>query len=189
MTEDSPVTETLQAWSDGDPNALEDLMLLVYTELKEMSQRALRRERASHTLNPTALVNEVYLRLALAKRVPMENRRPFFALAAKIMRHVLVDHARALRTQKRGGFQERVDLELVDIPDARGGVDVLALDEVLSKLQASDPFLVQIIELRFFWGLNEEDTAQALGVSRSTVQREWRVGKRLLAELLGGAKP
>ena len=105
------------------------------------------------------------------------------------MRRVLVDHARAVKALRRGGLQERVDLELVDLADTRNGVDVLALDDALSKLQARDPFLVQIIELRFFSGLNEDDTARALGVSRSTVQREWRVGKRLLAELLGGTKP
>lgn len=189
MTEDSPITDYIQAWKSGDSKGLEEVIALVYTELKEMSRWALRHERRSHTLNPTALVNEVYMRLARLREISPESRRPFFALAAKVMRHVLVDHARAIRARKRGGLLERVDLELVNIPDARGGVDVLALDDVLSKLQASDPFLVQIIELRFFWGFNEEETAQALGVSRSNVQREWRVGKRLLAELLGGTKP
>jgi RNA polymerase sigma factor (TIGR02999 family) len=189
MLDDSPITEHLHAWSGGDPAALEELMVLVYTDLREMSRRALMGERESHTLNPTAIVNEVYMRLAHMKRVSLENRRPFFTLAAKLMRHVLVDHVRAARAHKRGGWQERVDLELIDIVDARNTVDVLDLDDALSKLQVRDPFLVQIIELRFFSGLNEEDTAQALGVSRSKVQREWRVGKRLLAELLGEPKP
>lgn len=189
MNDDSPVTEFLHAWSNGDPVALEELIALVYTDLREMSRRALKSERPSHTLNPTAIVHEVYMRLARLKRVSWENRRPFFAFAARLMRRVLVDHARAVKALRRGGLQERVDLELVDLADTRNGVDVLALDDALSKLQARDPFLVQIIELRFFSGLNEDDTARALGVSRSTVQREWRVGKRLLAELLGGTKP
>ena len=189
MLDDSPVTEFLHAWSDGDPAALEELIALVYTDLREMSRRALKGERESLTLNPTAIVHEVYMQLAHLKGASWENRRPFFAFAAKLMRHVLVDHARAVKALKRGGLQERVDIELVDIADTRNVVDVLALDDALSKLQELDPFLVQIIELRFFSGLNEEDTAQALGVSRSKVQREWRVGKRLLAELLGGPKP
>jgi RNA polymerase sigma factor (TIGR02999 family) len=189
MHDDSPITDYLHAWNDGDPVALRDLMVLVHTELHEMSRRALRGERQSHTLNPVVMVNETYMRLAGLKRVSLENRKPFFALAAKLMRHILVDHARLVKAPKRGGLMKRVDLELVDVMDDRESVDVLVLDDVLSKLQVSDPFLVQIIELRFFSGLNEEDTARALGVSRSKVQREWRVGKLLLAELLGGAKP
>jgi RNA polymerase sigma factor (TIGR02999 family) len=190
MLDDSPITEFLHAWSDGDPAALDGLIALVYTDLREMSRRALKGERESLTLNPTVVVNEVYLRLASLKGVSWENRSPFFAFAASLMRRVLVDHARAVKALKRGGMQERVSLEFVDIEDTRRDVvDVLALDDALSQLQARDPFLVQIIELRFFSGLNEDETAQALGVSRSKVQREWRVGKRLLAELIGGAKP
>lgn len=186
MPDDSPITEYLHAWSDGDPKALEDLMTLVYTELREMSQRALRRERRSHTLNPTALVNEVYLRLANLKQVSWENRKPFFGFAARLMRRVLVEHARAVNALKRGGADEQIDIELDDIPDTRETIAVLDLEDLLSRLQESDPLLVQIIELRFFSGLKEDEVAEVIGVSRSTVQREWRAGRLLLAKLLRG---
>jgi RNA polymerase sigma-70 factor, ECF subfamily len=188
MTDHSPITGALHAWGQGDPQGLEDLMMLVYTELREMSRRALSGERHVQTLNPTALVNEVYLRLANLKRVQWENRTPFFAFAATLMRRVVVEHARATRAVKRGGLRERVDLELVDLPDAPRSIDVLDLENVLEQLQAQDPFLVKLIELRFFAGLNEVDTAQALGVNRTKVQREWRVGKLLLEKLLRGER-
>ena len=189
MPDDSPITEYLHAWSDGDPQALEDLIALVYTELREISGRVLKGERRSHTLNPTALVNEVYVRLANLKKVSWENRKPFFGFAARLMRRVLVEHARAVKALKRGGSGEQVDIELDDIPDTRETIPVLDLDDVLSRLQDSDPLLVQIIELRFFSGLNEHETAEVLGVSRSTVQREWRAGRLLLAKLLRGDLP
>jgi RNA polymerase sigma factor (TIGR02999 family) len=186
MSDDSPVTEYLHAWSDGDPQALEDLMALVYAELREMSQRALRRERHAHTLNPTALVHEVYVRLANLKKVSWDNRKPFFAFASRLMRHVLVEHARAVKAQGRAGWGERVEVELDELPDERNVINVLDLEEVLDQLHTKDPLLVQIIELRFFSGLNEVETAEVLGVSRSTVQREWRAGRLLLAKLLRG---
>lgn len=188
MTDDSPVTDALQAWSDGEPEALGDLMGLVYTELREMCRRALSGERHANTLNPTALVNEVYMRLANLKRVRWENRKRFFAFAATLMRRIIVEHARATKAQKRGGLQERIDLELVDIPDYQDPIDVLDLDAVLEQLQTQDPFLAHLIELRFFAGLSEADAAEVLGVSKTTVQREWRVGKRLLEQLLRGER-
>jgi RNA polymerase sigma factor (TIGR02999 family) len=185
MPKDSPVTEVLNAWSDGSPEALGDLMSLVYTELREMSRLALRRRRSVQTLNPTSLVHEVYLRLAKLKDVSWENRRPFFAFAARLMRRAVVDHVRAMKAERRAGWGERVDLELDDLPGGRNTIDTLELDDLLSRLEAHDPDLVKIIELRFFSGLNEVETAEALGVSRSTVQREWRVAKRMLAQMLG----
>ena len=184
MSDDPLVTELLHAWSDGEPQALEDLIALLYAELREMSQRALKGERTAHTLNPTALVHEVYLRLANLKKVSWENRKPFFAFTARLMRRVLVDHARAIKAQGRAGWGERLDLELDDLPGGREAIDTLELDDLLSRLEAHDPFLVKIVELRFFSGVKEEDVAEALGVSRSTVQREWRVAKRLLAQML-----
>ncbi len=188
MRNDAPITDALHAWSEGGSQGLEDLMVLVYTELREMSRQALRGERHAHTLNPTALVNEVYLRLANLKKVQWENRTPFFAFASTLMRRVIVEHARAVRAEKRGGLQERVDIELIDLPDHRDPIDVLDLEDILERLQKKDPFLVKIIELRFFAGLNENDTAKVLGVSRTKVQREWRVGKLLLEKLLRGER-
>lgn len=186
MTHDSPITDYLHAWSDGSPDALEDLIALVYSELRGISNRILQRERQSHTLNPTALVHEVYMRLAKLKKVSWENRKPFFAYAARVMRHVIVEHARAVKAIKRGGLEKRVDLELDEIADERSTIDVLDLEDVLAKLQEQDPFLVQIIELRFFSGLNEIEAAEVLGVNRTKIQREWRVGKLLLAQMLRG---
>jgi RNA polymerase sigma factor (TIGR02999 family) len=149
-----------------------------------MSRRALRGERAVHTLNPTALVHEVYLRLANLKKVSWENRKPFFAFTARLMRHVLVEHARAANAQNRIGWGQRIDLELDELPNGNV-VDTLALDDLLTRLDAQDPQLARIIELRVFSGFKELEVAEALEVSRSTVQREWRIAKRLLAELLG----
>jgi len=189
MRDDSPVTGYLRAWSEGDPEALEELIGLVYTELQAISRRLLRGERKDHTLNPTALVHEAYMRLARLKKVSWENRKPFFAFSAHLMRRILVDHARAAKSKGRAGWKERVDLDLVDLPEDQRLVDVLHLEDVLERLQARDPLLAQIIELRFFSGLNEVDTAEVLGLNRTRIQREWRVGRRLLAKLLRGEEP
>lgn len=187
MADDSPVTESPHAWSEGDPQALEELMALVYTELREMSRRVLRRERHLQTLSPTVVVHEVYLRLVRLKKVSWENRRPFFAYAAKLMRYVVVDHARAVkRMELDRASNERVEVELDQLPGKQKSVDVLQLEDVLQDLQKSDPLLVKIIELRFFAGLNEVETAEALGLNRTRVQREWRIARRLLAERLQG---
>lgn len=186
MTKESPVTDYLHAWNDGEPKALEDLMALVYTELRAMSRNAMRADRETPTLNPTALVHEVYMRLASLKRVSWENRKPFFAFAARLMRRVLVEHARASKALKRGGDGKRVDLELAELPDGRHTIDALELDDILSRLEAKDPFLGQLIELRFFSGLTEDEAAEALGVPKVRVQREWRAGRRLLANMLRG---
>jgi RNA polymerase sigma factor (TIGR02999 family) len=186
MSDDSPVTEYLHAWSDGDPQALEDLFALVYAKLREMSRRALRGERQIHTLNPTALVHEVYLRFTNLGKVSWENRAPFFAFASRVMRRVVVEYARAAKAAKRGGLKERVHLELDELPHDRNIVDALDLDDVLTRLETHDPFLVKIIELRFFSGLTESETAEVLGVNKTKIQREWRVGKRLLARVLRG---
>ena len=185
MKEDSPITEFLTAWSHGDPKALDDLVLLVHTELWKMSRRALRGERHADTLNPTALVNEVYIKLTQLKKVSWESRKPFFAFAATLMHRVLVEHARARRADKRQGG-ERLDLELTDLPDARKTIDTLELEDVLSHLEKEDPFLHKIIELKFFADLTENEIAEVLGVNRTRIQREWRVGRLLLARLLGG---
>lgn len=188
MDNDTPVTDLLGEWSGGDRQALDDLMTLVYGELKEQCRRAMARERASHTLEPTALLNEVYLRLVGLKRSEWENRTAFFAFAVRLMRRILVEHAREVGAQKRGGQAQRVDLDFDVLPVSSGSVDVLDLDQLLSALEEHDPFLVKLIELRFFAGMTEREMAEALSVSRSKVQREWRVGKRLLARALEGKR-
>jgi RNA polymerase sigma-70 factor (ECF subfamily) len=179
--DDQPITDLLRAWERGDTEALHDLMTLVYAKLRRRSRQVLRGERPHHTLSPTALVNEVYLRLANLKKVSWESRTPFFAFAARLMRQVLVEYARAMATEKRGGERERVDLKLVELPDHHDPIDFLDLHNALSRIEMRDPRLGKIIEMRFFAGLNEEEIAAALKISRVTVQREWRVGKRLLA--------
>lgn len=184
MSNDAPVTDYLHAWSDGEPQGLEDLIALVYTELLEMSRRALRGERAVHTLNPTALVHEVYLRLAKIRGTSWENRKPFFAFTARLMRRVLVEHARATKADKRDGLKERIELEFDELPDPRNTIDTLEIEDLLSRLETHDPFLARLIELRFFTGCTEDEAAEILDVSLSKVQREWRAGKRLLTKLL-----
>ncbi len=184
MDEHTPITDLLGACADGDREALDELKKVVYAELCERARRAMARERATHTLEPTALVNEVYLRLLRLKQVSWESRSPFFAFAARLMRRILVEHARAVGAQKRGGESTRIALCHAEMLVEAPVLDTLILDEALEKLEAVDPRLVRIIELRFFTGLTEEETATTLGIGRATVQREWAVAKRLLAPLL-----
>ncbi len=184
MDSSGPVTDVLQAWSTGDKDALDDLVTLVYTELKKRCRRALSGERANHTLAPTALLNEVYVRLAGLNRVSWDNRGAFFGFAVRLMRQVLVEHARAFQAAKRGGNAKRVDLDLSEFADGRQQINVLVLDDVLEQLEAKDPRMVKIIELRFFAGMTELECAEALSMSRSSLQREWRIAKRWLATKL-----
>jgi RNA polymerase sigma factor (TIGR02999 family) len=180
MPDDSPITEHLHAWSDGNPEALEDLMALVYTELREMSRRHLRGDRRENTLNPTALVHEVYMRLVNLRKVSWENRARFFSFAATLMRRVIVDHARTARAKIRGGHIQHVTLNLEEPSGEMKGVDILDLERVLSKLEKDDPPLLRIIELRFFAGFTEEETAEVLGISRTQLQKDWKLGKLYL---------
>jgi RNA polymerase sigma-70 factor (ECF subfamily) len=184
MERDKPITDLLGAWAEGDREALGALMDLVYNELRVSARKAMAGEREDHTLQPTALVNEVYLRLLGLKRVSWEGRGPFFAFAARLMRRILVEHARAVGAEKRGGKLVHVTLESANLPAPSPTIDPLILEDALAKIEAVDERLVRIIELRFFTGLSEAETALALRVSRSSVQREWAVAKRLLAELL-----
>jgi RNA polymerase sigma factor (TIGR02999 family) len=185
MPTDAPITDLLHAWGDGDHEALDELMELVYGKLAESAERVMARERPSHTFDPAALANEVYLRLRDLKKSSWEGRQPFFAFTARLMRRILVEYARAREAQKRGGEAERVTLSHPELQATPGlSVDILDLNRALEELNAFDPKLVQLIELRFFAGFSEEETAEALGESRSTVQREWIVAKRFLAERL-----
>ena len=174
------VTRLLLAWNKGDRGALDRLMPLVYDELRRLARRHMRSEDPAHTLQATALVNDAYLRLVDQKRVSWQNRAHFFAASAQIIRHLLVDHARARRRLKRGG--EGVTVTLTGglstiVPTA---VDVVVLDDALRRLEAFDPQKSQIVELRFFGGLSIEETAEALHVSPATVKREWSLARAWL---------
>jgi RNA polymerase sigma factor (TIGR02999 family) len=184
MESEKPVTDRLAAWAAGDRAALDEVMLLVYTELYQAARRAMSRERPSPILDPTSLVQEVYLRLVPLKPVSWEGRGPFFALAARLMRNILVEHARAAGSQKRGGGAERVTLAHPELQVGPPNVDLLDLHNALLELEALDPTMVKIIDLRFFTGATEDETAEALGMSRSGVQREWALAKRFLADRL-----
>jgi RNA polymerase sigma factor (TIGR02999 family) len=181
-------TELLLAWGQGEAAALDQLMPLVHDELRQLARRYMARERADHTLQPTALVNEAYLRLIEISRVQWRNRTHFLAMAARIMRRILVDVARAHRNGKRGGGFMKVGLDeafaLADRP-----LELVALDEALQNLSAISPRQSQVVELHFFGGLTLDEAADVLGVSRDTVKRDWRFAKLwLLRELCDGAR-
>jgi RNA polymerase sigma factor (TIGR02999 family) len=189
MTDKAPqnaeITQLLIAWSDGRREALEDLMPIVYADLRRVAAGYMRREAAGHALQPTALVHEAYVRLVDQKRVKWRNRAHFFGVAAGLMRRILVDSARRRRADKRGGSWERVTLAGDEAaPDSHREVDVLALHVALERLAEFDPQQERIVELRYFGGLTIEETAEVVGISAATVAREWRIAKAWLrAEL------
>lgn len=174
------VTELLERWSQGDQEALEQLMPLVYDELHRLAGAYLRRERRDHTLQPTALVNEAYLRLIDQRNARWHNRAQFFGVAAQLMRRILVDHARARHAEKRGGSQEDLSLSIVRHFGEKPDLDVLALHDVLHRLAEIDPEQSRIVELRFFGGLTIAETAEVLHSSHATVEREWRMARAWL---------
>jgi RNA polymerase sigma factor (TIGR02999 family) len=169
-----PVSKLLHAWAGGDLRARDELVPLVYHELRKRASGYLRHERPDHTLQATALVHEAFLRLAGRDRVAWQNRGHFYAVAAQMMRRILIDHARERRAAKRPGAQIRVDLDdQIPAPEPPG-CDVLMLDEALSELSAMDPRQGRIVELRYFGGLSEQEVADTMSVSRATVTREWK---------------
>jgi RNA polymerase sigma factor (TIGR02999 family) len=178
------VTQLLRAWSDGDPRALEHLLPLVEAELRRLARGYMSRERREHTLQPTALINEAFIRLAGATSVRWEDRAHFFGIAARLMRRVLVDHARARGFQKRGARAERVSLDGVSIPTPEPPLDLIALNLALAALEKKDERKCRIVELRFFGGLTVEETAEVLQVSPDTVKRDWRMAKLWLLRQL-----
>lgn len=186
MPSGGEVTSLLRAWSDGDPQAAERLIPMVYAELRRQAARCLRRERRDHTLRPTALVHEAYLRLLGSPEQTWQNRLHFFAVAARVMRHVLVDHARGHRAGKRGGSWCRVPLEAETVAVAGPAVDLLALEAALDELASLDADQARLVELRFFAGLDVEETALVLGVSARTVKRGWRSAKAWLYHRIQG---
>ena len=181
------VTALLHAWNDGDIAARDRLMELIYRELRRRAAAHLRGERRNHTLQPTALVNEAYLRL-VEQRAPWQNRQQFFCVASQIMRRILVDRARAHKMAKRSGQWSRVTLDHVAMVTSPVDVDVLDLDAALTELAAFDPRKSQIAELRFFGGLSLEETGKALGVSLATVERDWQTARAWLFKTLSGQR-
>jgi RNA polymerase sigma-70 factor (ECF subfamily) len=178
------VTALLIAWREGDEAALARLTPIVYDELHRLARRYMRREQVGHTLQTTALLNEAYLRLVDSRRVRWQNRAHFYAVAAQLMRRVLVDFARSGRYKKRGGDWHQVTLS-EGIPIAsQGDADLVAVDEALDQLGRLDPRKARVVELRFFGGLSLEETAEALNVSADTVGRDWRAAKAWLTREL-----
>jgi RNA polymerase sigma factor (TIGR02999 family) len=174
-----PVTELLARWRDGDAAARDALLEQVYGELRRLAQAQFRRERADHTLQATGLVHEAFVRMVGQHSIPAADRGQFFALAARMMRRVLIDHARARRAGKRGGGEAMITLgDEHQAPDP--AVDLLRLDEALAALAELDPDQARLVELRYFAGLTIEDTAEALGVSPATVKREWTTARAWL---------
>lgn len=186
MTRSSPleISLLLRAWRGGDEAALGTLMPLVYNELHRLAHRYMVHERAGHTLQTTALVNEAYLRLIDANRVDWQDRAHFFAICANLMRRILVDFARTRGYQKRGGNIRKVSLDESLFVSPEPDVDLVKLDDALKALAGFDPRKAKVVELRFFGGLSEEEAAEVLRVSRDTVRRDWRLAKVwLLKEL------
>jgi RNA polymerase sigma factor (TIGR02999 family) len=178
----------LLAWNRGEADALDALLPLVYEELRRLAARYMKGERRDHTLDATALVNEAYLRLIEVQRVQWTNRAHFFAMAATLMRRILVDAARARGYQKRGGGAAVLSLDEALIVAAEPGADLVALDDALIALAAIDPRKSQVVEMRFFGGLSIDETAEALQVSRDTVKRDWKMAKLWLLREMGGAE-
>jgi len=174
------ISEMLLEWSNGHQEVLEELMPLVYDELRRLAAHHLRRERPDHTLQPTALVHEAYLKLVDQTQVRCQSRAHFFGIAANLMRQILVNHALAHRATKRGGTAIKLTLEEAVGVSKEEGVDLVALDQALSRLAALDPQQSQVVELRFFGGLTIEEAAEVLRVSPATVKREWTLAKAWL---------
>jgi RNA polymerase sigma-70 factor (ECF subfamily) len=182
------VTGLLRAWSDGDSGALHELMPLVEAELRRLGRAYMARERRDHTLQTTAIVNEAFIRLVDARNVRWEHRAHFMGMAARLMRRVLVDHARSRNYQKRGGGAFKVTLTDGAAVTSETPLDLIAIDRALERLAAIDERKARVVELRFFGGLSVEETAEVLHVSTDTVKRDWRLAKlRLLRDLEGSA--
>lgn len=178
------VTRLLKEWNNGKQEALNELMPLIYEELRRMAKRYMNSQPSGHTLQTTALIHEVYLKLADQQENRWQNRIHFFAVAAQAMRHILVDHARSHQTQKRGGKTQLVSLEETAIISNERANEVVALDESLKELFALDERKGRVVELRYFGGLSVEETAAVLNISQETVMRDWRFAKSwLLREL------
>ena len=185
MPSRSGITELLVSWSDGDQTALEQLVPLVEKELHRLAHHYIGRERANHTLQTTALINETFIRLVDQSRIRWQNRAHFFGIAALVMRRVLLNYARDRRRLKRGGVNIQVSLSEADALSAEKSFELLALDDALQRLAKFDERKSRVVELRFFGGLSVEETAEVLGVSPVTVMRDWNMAKAWLAREMG----
>jgi RNA polymerase sigma factor (TIGR02999 family) len=174
------VTQLLERWSGGDRSALDELMPLVYDELRRLAGGYLRRERVGHTLQPTALVNEAYLLMVDQRRARWQNRAQFVGVAAQMMRRILVDHARAVNAEKRGGQQFAVSLAEAEGFGVSPDLDLLRVNEALERLAAIDARQARVVELRFFGGLTIEEAAEAMHVSHATIERDWKMARAWL---------
>lgn len=189
LRERGEVTNLLIAWSGGEPRAEEQLLPLVYAELHELAASYMRRERSEHTLQPTALVHEAYMRLVDQERVQWQNRAHFFAIAAQMMRRILVDHARRRQAARRGDNPLAVPLNEIDGLGVEVSPDIIAVDEALVALTALDTEKGRIVEMRFFGGLSNAEIAEVLGVSLATIVRHWRVARAWLYRYLTTGVP
>jgi len=180
------ITQLLAEWSDGNQTALDKLYPLVYDELHRMARRYMNREPKGHTLQTTALINEAYVRLVDQKHVHWANRAHFFAISAQIMRRILIDHARRHAYAKRGGGAEKISLDETAIVAKERAPDLLVLDEALNRLAEIDPRRGQVVELRYFGGLNNEEIAGVLKISENTVTRDWNMARAWLYQELSG---
>ena len=183
---DQNVTELLIAWGDGDTSALERLLPLVEVELRRIASRQMRREGDGHTLQTSALVNELYLKLVDQRHAKWHNRAHFFAIASQLMRRILVDHARRHTRNKRGGGVPDVPIDDVAVMTKEKSAELLALDDALNRLAAIDPLKLRIVELRYFGGLTVDETAEVLKVSGVTVMRHWSLAKNWLRREVRG---
>ena len=186
MTSPAPkeVTQLLIAWSNGEEDALEKLVPLIYDELRRIARRYMKREPAGHTLQTTALVNEAYLRLIEQKGMKWQNRAHFFAISAQLMRRILVSMARARHANKRGGEARQVSLDEALVISEERAAELVALDEAMNELAALDPRRSRVVELRHFGGLSVEETAEVLNISPETVMRDWKRAKAWLYTVL-----
>ncbi|MCI0442032.1 sigma-70 family RNA polymerase sigma factor [bacterium] len=176
-------------WSNGNESALDEMLPLIYEELRRLAAYHLKRERNSHTLQATALVHEAYMRLINQRQVDWRNRAQFLGLASEMMRRILVSHARKRAAAKRGGHEQRVSLSIADLSSKRQDVDVLMLDDALNKLASRDFRKSRVVELKFFGGLKTDEIAELLQISGATVEREWTLARAWLFRTLSGSQP
>ena len=188
MNSHGEVTSLLAAWGNGDQSALNELMPLVYSELHRMARRAWSRQQQGNTLQPTALINEAFLKLAGAENASFQNRCHFMAVACTAMRQILVNHAKARHTGKRGSGELLVPIDDIQLAVAQQAAEVVALHDALTRLQEIDPRKSQVVEMRYFAGLSIEETADALGVSVITVNRDWRLARTWLIREINGER-